>query len=245
MLFICGINLPTIPTYYSGRALLKKANGDVWKNVVIGGGLLGGLIGGVYWIFMGKNILGTHLGAVIGISVSVVMFGTILAGVLLGMAINRGTFVRIIVVLVVGAACFYVISPDFVYKSIMEPSYKSTMEHPNYSMEPSSYSKFLNPWYHYYLLGIVIAILLLYILLIICHEYFPSCLPLLILYTYIIILLFIVASIMTYSGSLLYTYLISSHCGVWLPIAGAYFGTVNGLMWAYLHANYLFCGIRI
>ena len=90
---------------------MKKANGDVGKNVVIGGGLLGGglIIGGVYWIFMGKNILGTHLGAVIGISVSVVMFGTILAGVLLGMAINRSTFLRIIVFLTVGAVYYYIV----------------------------------------------------------------------------------------------------------------------------------------
>ncbi len=33
-----------VHTYYIGGALLKKVNGDVWKNVVIGGGLLGGLI---------------------------------------------------------------------------------------------------------------------------------------------------------------------------------------------------------
>ncbi len=45
---------------------------------------------------MGKNILETHLGAVM--SVSGVMFGTILAGVLLGMAINRGTFLRVVLI---------------------------------------------------------------------------------------------------------------------------------------------------
>ena len=43
------------------------------------------------------------------------MFGTTLAGVLLGMAINRGTFLRIIVLLLVGAACFYFIPPEYTH----------------------------------------------------------------------------------------------------------------------------------
>ncbi len=115
ILFLYGMGIPMVPTYYIGGALLKKANGDVWKNVVIGGGLLGGFIGGVYWKYEGKNLFGTHLSAAIGISISVVMFGTILAGVLLAMAINRGTyaFLRIIVTLLVGAACFYAVSPGY------------------------------------------------------------------------------------------------------------------------------------
>ncbi len=98
ILIIFGMVIPMLFTYYIGGALLKKANGDVGKNVVIGGGLLGGgLIGGVYWIFMGKNIPGTHL------------------GVLLGIAINRGTVLRILVVLLVGAAYFYAVSPPYFY----------------------------------------------------------------------------------------------------------------------------------
>ncbi len=110
-LLVCGFVIPETHNYYIGGALLKKANGDVWKKVVIGGGLLGRLIGGVYWIFMGKNILGNHLGAVIGIYVSGTMFGTILGGVLLGMAINniRG---GIKALPLVGAACFYLV-PEY------------------------------------------------------------------------------------------------------------------------------------
>ncbi len=64
-------------------------------------------------------------GAAIGISVSVVMFGTILAGVLLGMAINIR---RIILMLIVGATCFYAVS----YAS----DYKNTIEDPNIREEP-------------------------------------------------------------------------------------------------------------
>ncbi len=95
ILFLYGLGIPMVHTYYIGGALLKKANGDVWKNVVIGGGLLGGLICGVYWIFMCNNILGT----VIGISVSIVMFGTILAGVLLGNLYIQDTYFSPILIL--------------------------------------------------------------------------------------------------------------------------------------------------
>ncbi len=34
-IFLYGIIIPMVHTYYIGGALLKKANGDVWKNVVI------------------------------------------------------------------------------------------------------------------------------------------------------------------------------------------------------------------
>ncbi len=50
---VFGIVIPmVVPTYYIGGALLKKANGDayVWKNVVIGGGLLGVEYIGVIWV---------------------------------------------------------------------------------------------------------------------------------------------------------------------------------------------------
>ncbi len=50
IIFLRGIGIPMVHTYYTGGALLKEVSGDLRKNVVIGGGLLGGLIGGVYWV---------------------------------------------------------------------------------------------------------------------------------------------------------------------------------------------------
>ncbi len=217
IIFLHGIGIPMVQTYYIGGALLKKANGDVWKNVVIGGGLLGGLIGGVYWIFMGKNIPGTHLATVFGISVSVVMFGTILAGVLLGMAINRGTFLRIIFVLVVGSACFYAISPD----------YEDTMDSLIYSYFISNF----NPGH--------ISFVVLLTLYLISWKYFPGML----LFLFIILLMYTYTYII--SLTLLCIYLTSFYYGIWPPIAGAYWGTVFGVVWAYFNNNYYFCEKKV
>ncbi len=191
-IFLYGISIPIVHTYYIDGALLKKANGDVWKNVVIGGGLLGGLTGGIYWIFMGKNIPETHLGAVFGISFSVVMFGTILAGVLLAMAINRGAFLRIILVLIVGAACYHCISLDYIH------------------------IKGIYPWL-FVLLSIPVSMILV---------------PLLWNYPLCMYIIFIFIPMCGYT--LISNYNISFLCGIWPPIAGAYWGTVPGGMWIYI-----------
>ncbi len=204
ILVIFGNIVPIKQTYSVGGALLKKVNGNVWKNVVIGGGLLGGLIGVVYWIFMGKNILGTRFGTVIGISVSVVMFGTILAGVLLGMAINRCTF---LVVPIVGAACFYVISPD--YKSTLEPIETSI------------------PWQIIPHILLIVTHLLIYIspmgvsLILSIMYSSPIRVPFI---WFKAILLSQIACIIVWE--LLCTYALSSdYVRIWPPITGAYFGT--------------------
>ncbi len=143
---------------------------------------------------MGKNIPGTHLGAVFGISVSVVMFGTILAGVLLAMAINRGTFLRIILVLIVGAACYHGISLDYIH------------------------IKGIYPW-----LFVLLSIPTFILSMIFSHllRKYPLC---------IYIMYFIPLCFCT----LIFNYIISFLCGIWPPIAGAYWGTLPGGVWIYI-----------
>ena len=152
---------------------------------------------------MGKNTLGIHLGRVIGISVSGVMFGTVLGGILLGMAINKGTFLRIITVLVLGVVCFYAVSPD--YMSTIDKSVQSF--------------HLLSWWF--------VSCLIIMSSTSFCLSYW-ECDILQLLVGFIIITLFFSTGTV-----LIYIYLMSSDFSIWPPITGAYWGTILGGIWVY------------